>query len=430
MVKINALELENVKRIKAVRMAPSPSGLTIIGGDNAEGKTSVLDAIAWALGGAAFRPSEPMRRGSTIPPYLRVTLDNGLVVERKGKNGDLKVTDPTGRKAGQNLLDSFIEKLALDLPKFLQANDKEKAQTLLNIIGVGPQLTHLEQQEKDLYAQRLAVGRVADQKKKAVAEMESYADVPEELISAAELIKAQQEILARNGQRQQWIADYQDILRQYAQVQDRIDAMEAQLKELRAQQVVLTARADEARKSPEQLQMESTEELEAQLQDVEETNRKIRANMAKDKAEDEAKSFADQYDLLTDQLTAVRDEKLALLDGADLPLPGLSVEEGRLTYNGQQWDNMSGAEQLKVATAIVRKLNPECGFVLVDGLEQMDRRTLAEFGAWLEAEGLQVIATRVSTGDECCVIISDGYSTTRAATAPAPAAGGWKKGEF
>lgn len=50
-VKINSLEFENVKRIKAVQLEPSKSGLTIIGGKNRQGKTSVLDSIAWALGG-------------------------------------------------------------------------------------------------------------------------------------------------------------------------------------------------------------------------------------------------------------------------------------------------------------------------------------------------------------------------------------------
>ena len=66
-----------------------------------------------------------------------------------------------------------------------------------------------------------------------------------------------------------------------------------------------------------------------------------------------------------------------------------------MTYKGQKWDNMSGSEQLKVATAIVRKLNPNCGFVLIDKLEQMDVNTLKEFGQWIENEGLQAIATRV-----------------------------------
>lgn len=68
-----------------------------------------------------------------------------------------------------------------------------------------------------------------------------------------------------------------------------------------------------------------------------------------------------------------------LLNGADLPLTGLGVEDGSLTYNGKHWQDMSGSDQLRVATAIVRRLNPDCGFVLLDKLEQMDLATLAEF---------------------------------------------------
>jgi len=67
-------------------------------------KTSVLDAIAWALGGEKHRPSQAQRSGSTLPQAMKIIMDNGLVVERKGKNSDLKVTDPTGKKAGQTLL--------------------------------------------------------------------------------------------------------------------------------------------------------------------------------------------------------------------------------------------------------------------------------------------------------------------------------------
>ena len=113
---------------------------------------------------------------------------------------------------------------------------------------------------------------------------------------------------------------------------------------------------------------------------------------------------------------------MALLDGAGMPLPGLSVERGRLVYDGAAWDCMSGSDQLKVATAIVRALKPECGFVLVDKLEQMDVQTLAEFGAWCEAEGLQVIGTRVGTGDECSIVIEDGTAVPLADDAPHDAA--------
>jgi len=96
-VKINSLEIENVKRVKALKIEPTENGLTVIGGRNNQGKTSVLDAISWALGGNRKKPSEPHREGSMSDPYMKVTLSNGLVVERKGKNSVLTVTDPEGQ---------------------------------------------------------------------------------------------------------------------------------------------------------------------------------------------------------------------------------------------------------------------------------------------------------------------------------------------
>ena len=188
-MKINKLEIENVKRVKAVSLKPTENGLTIIGGNNGQGKTSILDAIAWTLGGDSYRPSQPERAGSMTPPTMKIIMNNGLVVERKGKNSALKVTDPSGKKAGQQLLNSFVEGFALNLPKFMEASNKEKAATLLNIIGVGDQLTTMDKQEKELYNERLYVGRTADQKKKYAAEQPYYPDAPEDLISASELIR-------------------------------------------------------------------------------------------------------------------------------------------------------------------------------------------------------------------------------------------------
>ena len=130
MIKIHNLEIENIKRIKAVSLSPTENGLTVIGGKNGQGKTSVLDSIAWALGGEKYRPSAAQREGSVLPPRLKITLSNGLVVERKGKNAALTVTDPTGKKGGQQLLNEFVEQLALDLPKFLNAGSREKADIL------------------------------------------------------------------------------------------------------------------------------------------------------------------------------------------------------------------------------------------------------------------------------------------------------------
>lgn len=400
-VKINELLIENVKRVKAVQFEPSADGLTIIGGRNGQGKTSVLDAIAWALGGNNYKPSVPERDGALVPPNLHIELSNGLIVERKGKNSTLKVTDPNGNKSGQQLLNEFVSTLALDLPKFINGSDKDKADSLLKILGIGDVLSQLDTKENQLYAQRTEVGRIADRKKKAADEMPMYPNVPKEPVSATKLIKQQQEILARNGENERKRQDAARYERMLAEAQIAFDEAKAALQ--KAEQDCLTAR-----KSAEDLHDESTAELEKNLAEIEALNIKIRANSTKEAAEVEANNLQQEYDRLTEQIESIREERNKLLDSAELPLPGLSVKNGKLIYNNMPWDGMSGSDQLKVATAIVRKLNPQCGFVLMDKLEQMDLETLQEFGVWLKQEGLQVIATRVSTGDECSIIIEDG----------------------
>ena len=420
-VKINRLEIENVKRVKAVRLEPAADGLTIIGGDNNQGKTSVLDAIAWALGGDKFRPSQPQREGSVLPPNLHIILNNGLIVERKGKNSTLKVTDPSGEKGGQQLLNEFVEQLALDLPRFMEAPGKEKARILLQIIGVEDRLAQLEQAESEQYNRRRAVGQIADQKKKFADEQPYFPDAPKDLISVTELIRRQQDILARNGENQK----KRERLHQLEQESQRVND---ELADLLRKQEELHTDLEIARKSAESLRDESTAELEASIANVEEINRKVRANLDKEKAEDDAREYQRQYDELTKALSDTRKQKEDLLKNAQLPLSGLSVEEGELIYKGQRWDNMSGSDRLRVATAIVRKLNPKCGFVLLDKLEQMDRKTLQEFGEWLEAEGLQAIATRVSTGEECAILIEDGCVAGQ--EQPAAEMKKWKAGAF
>ena len=436
-VKITALEAENVKRIKAVALTPSPTGLTLVGGNNNQGKTSVLDALAWALGGDRFRPDAAQRDGAIAPAHLKVTLSNGVVVERKGKNASLTVTDPTGRRSGQQLLNAFVEPLALDLPRFMDASDKEKADILLRIIGIGAELHTRDLEIKGLYDKRTFTGQLAAQKKHFAEEMISYPEAPDEPVSASELIRQQQDILARNGENQRLRAQYAELEQQVQQCVDelkrtreRIATLQQLADELDAKHTKLFNQRETARKTVSQLQDESTAELEASIRDIEETNRKVRANLEKSRAEDEAAQYASEYDRLTESIQQKRAERMALLNGADLPLPGLSVEDGVLTYKGKHWRDISGSDQLRVAAAIVRRLNPDCGFVLLDKLEQMDMTTLQEFSTWLEAEGLQAIATRVSTGSECQIIIEDGMVKDAVPPEEKPQPRSWTKGAF
>ena len=271
-VKISEFQLENVKRIKAVQCEPTQNGITVIGGKNNQGKTSVLDSIAWALGGDRFRPSQAQREGSVIPPYIKIKLSNGIIVERQGKNSSLKVIDPSGNKGGQQLLNEFIESFALNLPKFMEANAKEKADILLRIIGVGDKLFELEKEENEIYNSRHAIGQIAAQKQKYADEMAHYDGVPDDLLSASDLIQEQQAILLRNAENKKKRERLSELREQKQRLQQALEECEKELKI--------------AELSAAELEDRSTAELEENIQKIDEINVKIRSNLDKERAEE------------------------------------------------------------------------------------------------------------------------------------------------
>ena len=246
--KINSLAIENCKESQSSTNGISPKRPYRHRRRNGQGKTSVLDAIAWALGGDKFKPSNAARDSSTIPPEIHIELSNGLVVERKGAKSSLKVIDPTGEKAGQKLLDSFIEKLALDLPKFMGMNSKDKANTLLQIIGIGDELAELDAKEAQRYNRRLEIGRIAKQKKSYADELEYYPDAPTEPVSASDLIKQQQEILAQNGENQRKREQLSKMTEEHETLTAQITQLKASLEEAQAKQESLLADIDTAQR--------------------------------------------------------------------------------------------------------------------------------------------------------------------------------------
>ena len=399
-VKILCISAENFKALKAFYCEPKPEGLTVIGGDNGAGKTSAIDILAYGLGGAKYRPSNPKREGAVGDTTLHIELSNGLTVERKGKNLALTVTDKEGARHGQELLDSFISEIAIDLPKFLNASSKEKSHMILETLGIEEKLAELAKREKEKYDTRTMVGREADKKQKAAEDMPWHEDAPEKKLSVSELLDQQQEVLARNGLKEEHRRNYEANKSELERVSAELDRLRRRQKDL--QEAVKAAESED-------FTLESTAELEQQIADFEEINRKVDENAERTRRLEEADALSDQRDALTKEIEEIRAERMSLLKDADFPLEGLTVaDNGELIYNGQPWDCMSGAQQLIVSCAIASKINPSCRFVRMDKLEQLDLPTLAAFDEWLKTQNLQCIATRVSKGDECTLIIEDG----------------------
>lgn len=496
---ITSLEVENVKRVKAVSIEFPKTGLFTIGGRNAQGKTSILSAIEYALGGEKHRPSSFVRDGAEAPAHIVAKLSNGIVVEKVGDK-KVKITDPDGHRAGQELLNEFIGEFAIDLPKFMAQKPKDKADTLLKIIGVGDQLALLDKEETALYDERHDTGVIADQKEKAAKEMPYHPDVGEVEVSLAELTAKLQAVVAENGRRQGLAdriakgkarlsaidcelaatASSRDLAKETAK--SRLDTItyqadtnhDAKIKALelarengiadakRLYEATLaaleqtyatetaaahvlrdTTKAAAARASeeaiasadtnyaqaearlaseksgietelsvyntdPASLAIQPTDELAEQIRTCEQNNAKIKENAARAKCIAESNDMWVTYKEYDAKIADVRLRRQKLLDGANLPLSGLSAQNGTLYYKGREWDCMSGSEQLTVACAIASAINPKCSCILADGMEQYDREQLDAIGKWAEDHGLQIICTRVSTGDECSVIIEDG----------------------
>ena len=420
-LKVVSLEVENVKRVKRVDMQLAATGLTIVGGSNAQGKTSLLDAIRWTLGGDRYRPSAPGRDG--LQAETKVTLSNGLVAQIYGKNGSLKVTDPSGKRGGITLVQDFIGTFALDLPKFLNSTAIEKCKMLLDTMpDLGKKLKDLNAEFDKVYQDRLSQGRMVELKDKHAKDLPHTEGVPDTLLTGTEMAEKLSAAMAVNAKNRN-VRDnivmeksrLESAVRAVVAKTERVSELERMLAEARSQREVVLAdresadkRVKDAESAAASLIDEDESAVKSQMIEIDGINAKVRQNLEKQHAEEEASNLRVDYNAMSTRIEEIRADKVALLDSAKMPLEGLSILDGELIYRGAKWDCMSGAERLKVGTAICSVIKPSCGFVLLDELEKMDMRTLAEFGEWLVEHDMQAIGTRVSDGDECSVIIEDG----------------------
>jgi predicted ATP-dependent endonuclease of OLD family len=401
-VSIAKIKIRDIKCLDLVEMELDEHGMFVIGGKNRQGKTAILDAIAWTIGGDRFKPSSPKKDNQETYPSSIVELSNGLVASRSGKNSTLKVVDANGKKSGQTFLNSFIETFALDIPRFMASSDKEKAQSLLAIIGKADELKAIDDEQKAAEETRLNIGRDLKLQEGNASSYVLIPDTPEELISIAELseqYKVAEETNKKNG----------EFRACFERRQHRLQEIRGQLAALQQEEAQLVNACNSEMDKYRSLRDVDMSLITRQIQEAEEINNKVRNNISYRSAQKQVAEVKAKHEAANAAVLAARQKKIDLLDNANLPLPGLGVDGEELTFNGKKWDCMSSAEQIMVAVAIVKELNPKCGFILVDKLEQIDSESLHSFRAWIKAMNLQLIGTRVSTNpSECDIIIENG----------------------
>lgn len=420
-MKIIELKAENIKRLKAVTLKPDGKSV-VIGGDNDQGKSSVLDSILYALGGAGAVCEQPVRQGEK---RAEVTLDLGeLIVTRrftksdsslvvKTKSGDVK-TSP------QKILDKLVGSLTFDPLAFSRMQPKEQRETLARLAGLDSAALDAEYQA--LYAKRTDANREVARVKALVSGRTITPGLPEEEISIAsllaELSKAQehnravQEAAANVRLAEERIQTLDQSVKEQEAVISELENRLSEAKRKLGERVDALARSEQAVSDAKEAvaMMKETDEgpLRAAIAGAQEKNAKIQANKITRDGQEALKAKEDAAQKLDKQCTACLDKKQSLIESAKFPLEGLSVSDDAVLFNGIPLQQASSAQQIRISTAIGIALNPELRVMLIRDGAFLDGKSLAALQDLAAKSDVQLWIERVGTGEEVSVIIEDG----------------------
>ena len=407
-MKIVQLTASNVKRLKAVEITPDGT-LQIVGGRNAQGKSSVLDAIWLALGGgkAGKETTLPIRDGES---KASVTLDlRDLVVTRSWtqKGTTLKVTSKDGAVYGspQKMLDELVGRLSFDPLEFTRLSASEQRDALLDLVDLDVDVDALDAERAEVFAQRTEVGRQG----KAIGDVQVDESLPTEEQSAGAIIQQIREAEEANRKIRDARDDATVAENNIDECDNRVSMLEAELAE--AKEALKAAREEYKVRFKAACDMgpeRDTSPLEAQLATVEEANAQIRANNGQRAHAARKAELRDRYNALTERLTELDEQKAQTLASATFPVPGLGFDEHGVIFQGVPFSQASSAEQIRVSLAMAMALNPKLRVLRIKDGSLLDEDTLAAIREQVAGNDFQLWLERVGDADEGAVIIEDG----------------------
>lgn len=414
---ITELCIENVKRIRAVRIVPDGGPTQVIGGRNAMGKTSTLDSIEMAIGGGKAIPQEPLRRGAR-KGKAGVSLGTigeppEFIVERTfaaDGSSQLVVKNAEGvpQKTPQKLLDALCAAISFDPFAFTRLEPKKQDAILKEALGLD--FTDIDNRRAAAFQERTEIKRALKDAEALYAAMPDHSGVPakEQSVSdIAAMLSAVREAQSARAVAESKIEAAQRMVDNASATVARIEAELASAKERLAREMeALAVRQGELSQLPP---AGDAGELETKLREAEATNAKVRANLARESAAKRLSELEKKVKSLTEKIELADAEKHNKLADTSFPVPGLGFDESGPTLNGVPLEQASSAEQLRVSVAIGLALNPRLRVLLIrEGslLDDDSMRMLAEIAT--EA-GAQLWVEKVSsTGDGCSVVIEDG----------------------
>lgn len=396
-LKIISLEAENVLGLKAVDINPD-GDLVIVGGKNAAGKSSVLDSIWLALGGRAASKATPMpiREGETRAS-VRLDLGDLIVTRTWTPSGSrLKVENGDGAtfSSPQTMLDALVGQLSFDPLAFTRLSPKEQREALLDLVDVD--LESIDSEITGVYAERTSIGRQG----KAIGDVTVDDDLPPEETSAVTILNEIQAVEAHNRKVEEHSMDLGKLNGEAFDLRTEIDRLQKQLADI---ELSITER-----EKKDVGEIKSLDPLRIQLETVEETNAKIRANNAARERKAEQDRLREKYESLTDRLTELDEQKAAALAAAKFPVHGLSFDDSGVLYQGLPLSQASSAEQIRVSLAMGMALNPRLKVLMIKDGSLLDADSLEAIHKQVADKGFQLWLEIVDPDDPSAVIIEDG----------------------
>lgn len=397
-MRINGILVENIKSIKIAKIEPDEN-IVKITGKNAQGKTSVLDSIVYALGGKREIPDNALREGAEEG---RVKLEFGdYVVEREfdkdnpgGKS--LKVTNKEGAEfsSPQSLLNSFTEDVAFDPLEFSRLDDKEQAEQLKEVADLD--LDELERKKDQVYDERREVNSY---KKKLKNKVDSFEQTePVEQVSVSDLsdkIEKQRDLLSKKNR-------LHDSINANKQ---KIKQLEKKLKNARKEQEDLEEEYEEVN---EEYDPDKLEELQEKMDKADEQNQKANKYQNYKETKEEYEEIASKHQELDDRLKELREEKTNRIENADMPIDNLGIEDGKVTYKGIEFKELSSSERLRVSLSIAMAMNPDLRTILARDASLLDEDHLEVIAEMAKDKDYQIWLEMVDDSGEVGVVIEEG----------------------
>lgn len=422
--RISAVAIRDYKRIHEVEISPSAdSTLILIGGENAQGKSSILDALEAALGGKDAVLADPVRHGAD-GAEIRVSLaaDDGgpLLIARRRVAPDgsstLELRDDLGAlKSPQALLDKLIGARFLDPLRWLRLDAGEQRKRLLELIDRDGEIAKLDARHARLYARRTEVARDVKRTAGALASAGPAAEPPPP-IDVSALSSELQQIGDKLRDLDRAVSLRETAINAAARAADAVESARAALARAVDDHSAAEQAARDADAAVPQIDRIAIDQRRAKIQHeigqaVAHNAAVAKVQVAEERRRDllaEHEGHAATHLQIEAEMRSIEEAKLARLAAADLPVDGLGITEAGVTYRGALLANASGAQRMQVAIALAAAAQPQLRDVWIRDGAIISAQSLAEIAEMARAAGIRLWVERVETRDPGVIEIRDG----------------------